>query len=353
MKKRNFKIKYMLMSVAVLTVFLAGCSNESLQEELTYRQAGIDSMEAGDYGTAVTAFEQALSSHVGRITDRELDICYYKAAAQYASGDAEGAIKTYNALLDYDSHNADAYYMRGCLYLQQGVSQQALYDYGNAVKNNTDDFELYVSIYENLTAYQLTAEGEEYLNKAFEIKGSDADSLTWRGRIYYLLGEYDNAVTELKAAIEKGSMTANLYLAQTYEAQGDVTNAEAFYQTYVKSEEADSQAMNALAEIEMGRGNYAGALDYISQGLAMENVPNRRELMQNQIIANEYTGDFATAWAVIQEYVALYPDDIAIQREYIFLKNRQDNVPAPEEVTPEAPPAEEGIQMPEDTGAAE
>ena len=310
-------------------------------------------MEAGDYETAVTAFEQALSNHVGRITERELDICYYKAAAQYASGDAEGAMETYNALLDYDSCNADVYYMRGCLYLQQGNSEQALYDYGNAIKNNPDDFELYVSIYENLTAYQLAAEGEEYLNKAFEIKGSNADSLAWRGKIYYLLGEYDNAVTELKAAIEKGNVTANLYLAQTYEAQGDVTNAESSYQTYVTSGEADSEAMNALAEIEMNRGNYAEALGYISQGLAMENVPNRRELMQNQIIANEYTGDFAAAWAVIQEYIVLYPDDAAIQREYVFLKNRQENVPTSEETAPETPPVEDDTQMPEETGATE
>lgn len=348
MKKIYCKLKCVLLA-ASMAVLLAGCTNESREEELAYRQAGIDSMEIGDYEAAVAAFEQALGSHVGRITEQELDICYYKAAAQYASGDVEGAMETYNALLDYDGSNADAYYLRGCLYLQQGVSQQALYDYANAVKNSPDDFELYISIYENLTAYQLAAEGEEYLNKAFDIKGGDADSLTWRGKIYYLLGEYDNAVTELKAAIEKGSVTANLYLAQTYEAQGDVTNAEACYQAYVTSDEADSQAMNALAEIEMSRGNYAGALDYISQGLGMEDIPNRRELMQNQIIANEYAGDFAAAWTVVQEYIALYPDDTAIQREYIFLKNRQDIAQPPQET----PPTEDADEPPQDTGAAE
>ena len=55
----------------------------------------------------------------------------------------------------------------------------------------------------------------------------------------------------------------------------------------------------------------------------MENVPNRAMLLSNQIIACEYTGDFATAWEVVQEYITLCPDDAAAQREYIFLKNRQ------------------------------
>ena len=86
---------------------------------------------------------------------------------------------------------------------------------------------------------------------------------------------------------------------------------------------ADSVAMNALAEIEMEKGNYTAALDYINQGLAMEEVTNQKDLMSNQIIACEYTGDFAKAWSVVQEYVTLYPEDEAAQREYIFLKNRQ------------------------------
>ena len=55
----------------------------------------------------------------------------------------------------------------------------------------------------------------------------------------------------------------------------------------------------------------------------MDNVTNQQELLSNQIIAYEYSGDFTSAWDVVQQYVSLYPDDEAAQREYIFLKNRQ------------------------------
>ena len=124
-------------------------------------------------------------------------------------------------------------------------------DFANAVKYNPDDYELYVGIYENLAGNNMTEEGEEYLNKAFDIKGNSAENLTWRGRIYYLLGQYDNAVKELEGAVKKDSAKANLYLAQVYEAEEDSANAEKYYQAYVDSGTADSVAMNALAEIQM------------------------------------------------------------------------------------------------------
>ena len=88
---------------------------------------------------------------------------------------------------------------------------------------------------------------------------------------------------------------------------------------------------NALAQIEMGKLNYSGALPYIEQGLSMESVPNRRALLQNQIICMEYTGDFAGAYEVMTAYTAAYPDDAEALREYTFLKSRVDT-PAGTEV---------------------
>lgn len=312
------------MTVALLSAaMLAGCSGESKKTQLSYREIGISSMQSGDYEGAIAAFDQALSHCVASVSETEIDICYYKAAAQYAAGDMEGALATYDALLDYDAKDANAYYMRGCLRLQTGEGDKAKADFSNAIKYCSDDYELYINIYENLSAYDLTAEGEEYLNKAFELKGNDADSLACRGKIYYLLGQYENALTELNAALKKGSTEANLTIAQVYETLGDTQMAESCYKAYAESDTADSESMCALAEIEMAKQNYAGALSYINQGLAAEQVTNRRELMQNQIICMEYTGDFSGAWTIIQEYVTMYPDDAKAQREFIFLKNRQ------------------------------
>ena len=301
---KKHRLPYMVAGAVLFAALFTGCTNERLEDELDFRKIGINSMQSGDYEGAVAAFNSALSQCVGKITDTELDICYYKAAAQYAGGDIEGALATYQAMIDYDEENGNAYYLHGCLSLKQQDTDTAKKDFANAVN--------------------MTEEGEEYLNKAFDIKGNSAENLTWRGRIYYLLGQYDNAVKELEGAVKKDSAKANLYLAQVYEAEEDSANAEKYYQAYVDSGTADSVAMNALAEIQMEKGNYEAALEDIRQGLAMDNVTNQQELLSNQIIAYEYSGDFSSAWDVVQQYVSLYSDDEAAQREYIFLKNRQN-----------------------------
>lgn len=333
--KNSHKFRYILAAATISAALLSGCTDERLEDELAFREIGISDMQKGDYEGAVVAFSSALALCTGEITNTEIDICYYKAAALYASGDMDGALETYQALIDYNEKDGNAYYLRGCLNLQKGEQEQALSDFSNAVKYNSDDFEIYIGIYENLADYNMVQEGEEYLNKAFDIKGSSAEKLAYRGKIYYLLGQYENAEKELAAAIEKESKEANLYLAEVYEAEGNTEQAEAFYQAYTASGIADSEAMNALAEIEIGKGNYGAALDYVSQGLGMENVTNRAELLSNQVIACEYTGDFEAAWTAVQEYINLCPEDAAAQREYIFLKNRQKKEEAAEQESTE------------------
>lgn len=345
------KLTYITALTMLSLTLITGCTNERKENQTAYRQIGINAMESGDYAGAVDAFNSALGQCIGKITENELDICYYKAAAQYASGDSEGAVATYTAIIDYDKKAADAYYLRGCVYLKQGNTESAVSDFDAAVQYNSDDYELYVNIYENLLAYDMTEKGEEYLNKAFDIKGNSAEDYAWRGRIYYYLGQYDNAMTELNSALDKESVTANLYIAQVYEAQGDSENAEVYYQNYVNSGAADSEAMNSLGEIEMAKGNYSGALTYLQQGIAMENVTNRRELMQNLIICYEYTFDFNSAWNVVQEYVQAYPDDASAQREYIFLKNRVDASTA--EISGDVSSTEEGTTEQDTTGTEE
>ena len=349
MNKKKFT--YITALTMLSLTLMTGCTNERRENQTAYRQIGINAMESGDYAGAVDAFNSALGQCIGKITENELDICYYKAAAQYASGDSEGAVATYTAIIDYDKKAADAYYLRGCVYLKQGNTESAVSDFDAAVQYNSDDYELYVNIYENLLAYDMTEKGEEYLNKAFDIKGNSAEDYAWRGRIYYYLGQYDNAMTELNSALDKESVIANLYIAQVYEAQSDSENAEVYYQNYVNSGAADSEAMNSLGEIEMAKGNYSGALTYLQQGIAMGNVTNRRELMQNLIICYEYTFDFNSAWNIVQEYVQAYPDDASAQREYIFLKNRVDASTA--EISGDVSSTEEGTTEQDTTGTEE
>ncbi len=321
MKNRFFN-SFMLSVMLGLGV-VAGCGSNKAEAKATYRQMGIEYMELGDYAGAIEAFDAALSQGIGSVGADELDITYYKAAAQYAGGDMEGAMSTYSAIIDFEKEAYQAYYLRGCLYCKQSNAEAAKADFANAVKYQPDDYALYINIYENLQFIGETEAGEAYLKQALDIKGEEAVDMEYRGQIRYLLGEYDNAITDLKAALEAGSTYANLYLAKAYEDMGDAATAEEYFKTYIAEVPADSVALNELGEIMLGKELYAEAVSYLEQGLSCEVIPNRGVLMHNLIVAYEYNGNFDKAWELVQEYVTLFPDDEEAQREYVFLKNRQ------------------------------
>ena len=143
----------LLLAVALMgSVGMTGCGNEeALENQKAYRQVGINKMNEGDYAGAVEAFQKALDQSQAMVGDMELDICYYKATAQYNSGDVEGAVTTCNALIDYDEKDAKAYFIRGCVYLKEGDSENARKDYAKALELSGGDYTLYLSVYENLS----------------------------------------------------------------------------------------------------------------------------------------------------------------------------------------------------------
>ena len=187
-----------------------------------------------------------------------------------------------------------------------------------------------MNIYDNLAAVGDIEAGEEYLRQALEKKGNEVGDAEYRGKICYLLGDYDTALTELQKALEKGSTVANLYLAKIFDAMGEETSAQEYYKAYIASVPTDSAALNELGEIMMEKGQFSEAVTYFEMASKCPTISNKRVLMHNLIVAYEYNGNFYKAWEVVQEYVKLFPNDAEAQREYIFLKNRQMKEEEPE-----------------------
>lgn len=339
-----------IILAALLSISLfAGCNSNKVDEKAVLRQQGIEYMEQGQYGSAVAAFEAALGQKIGSVGADEIDISYYKAAALCAKGDLETAKATYDAIIDYDKKAADAYYLRGCLFAKQGDLEAAKTDFTNAVKYKPNEYALYLSIYESLTNAGSEGDGILFLNQAFEIKGDGVLNCEYRGQIYYLLGEYENAIKELQIALEGGSTYANLYLAKAYDAQGESEIAESHFKSYIAAVPEDAVALNELGEIMLEKEHYADAVSYFEKGLACEQIPNQRILMHNLIVAYEFSGSFDKAWELIQEYVVLFPEDAEAQREYIFLENRQMKAESTEEVEATEESTEENTESTEET----
>lgn len=306
---------------ALCCLMLTGCGSAGKPQADTYRQYGITCMESGKYEEAVEAFQNSLNESVGRVGEREIDTCFYKARAQYLGGSAEDALDTYSAVIEYNG-DGRAYYLRGNLYFELGEQEKAYADYEKAVEQDGKNYQIYIGIYEMLSSRGMEQEGQKYLSKALEIKGDKPEDALCKGWICYLLGDYSEAVSYLEKADEAGLTLAPYYLGQTCEAQGDSANAEKYIRKYLDSGSATSYDLYELGSAELAEGDYAQALVYYNAGLDMESVPNKQNLMRSAIAAYEYSGDFKSAKKLVKEYVKQYPSDEAAARERTFLESR-------------------------------
>ena len=117
--------------LAALSIFASGCFGGG-KEKYTFRENGIDLLEAGDYEGAIQAFDQALEASDGMVGNFELDILKYRAEAECGTGDYEAAANTYAVLNQVDGERPE-YLGRSCLlYVKAGAVDKALEQYQRA-----------------------------------------------------------------------------------------------------------------------------------------------------------------------------------------------------------------------------
>ncbi len=321
------KIRQYLKNILILVLcalLLAGCTvgNPKEEEELAYRQKGIDALKTGDYAGAIEQFQLALDHSNGRISGVELDICYYKAYSQILAGQYEDAEKTYDALINYDNNNGNAYLLRGNLKLLMGKVEEACLDYDEAIKCQGEGFDRHMYAYEQLSGMGYKEQGESYLRKALEVKGNSKEFYRQRGEVYIILGEYAAAKEELSKAQNLGDEEAKLYMAQVMELEGNFDGAKAIYENYAKTHENDAFACERLAKVFLEQGHYEEALRYIAQAFKAGNVNDEAALLKYEIIIYEKKGDFEKAKELLGKYMEKYPLDALAQKELIFLNSR-------------------------------
>ena len=163
MKKRVVSIT---LSILLCMSLLTGCGNKAAQQMAEKKEAGIAAMQSADYKTAVESFDAALSLSGGKVNANVVDICFYKAAAEYAQGNLKEAIAVYDSIVDYDETDYRPCFLRGSVYLNEGEKEKALKDYQEAVSRAGKQYELYILIYENLKASDLEEDGNTFLDEA-------------------------------------------------------------------------------------------------------------------------------------------------------------------------------------------
>lgn len=288
---------------------------------MAYRGAGMAYLGLSQYDMAIASFDEALKRTNDKMPDTKKDILYYKATAQYKAGDYDSAVAVCNEILGIKGE-ADAYYLRGASYLAGQEQERAKMDFDAAASLAPKDYDLLLNIYQCYEEQKLSATGDEYLQKALAIEASQTKDYYNRGRIYYYLGNYDSARSELTKPVEEKDAQSLLLMGQVYMGLEDTAHAKSMYQQYIETHGESPEAYNGLALAEMADGNNDAALDYIAKGLALDGESGKQELYFNEIVAYENKKDFETAKVKAEIYTQTYPGDEQGKKEYGFLSTR-------------------------------
>ncbi len=315
-----------LIGCLALTPALGGCVGTVSDEMLEYKEEGIARMEEGDYDGALTSFRAALDESVGLMGAEELDICYYRALALFLSGDTEGALAAYTALVEYDEDNWELYYLRGNVYLKNDQDSEALADYAQAAELDAKDPELCVHIYENLANAGLADEAQTYADTARTMKPSSAEDYYYLGEIDYLTGDYESAKEQLTTAQEKGYEDAILLLGSIYADTGDSETAQSLFEEYMTQHPDDPASLAKLGEMALTAGEYDQAIEYLTRAKEGADDTLLVSITKNLIAAYEYAEDFESAYEVASDYLTAHTNE-EIQRECDFLATRVGALP--------------------------
>ena len=289
-------------------------------ERLIARGQGIAYLGLADYTNAIACFEKALQSSDGFVQPVDYDLNFYLAAAYAKNGQLAEAEKIYNAILDLKS-DEEAYFLRGNIRLEQSEYEGAKADFDQVIVMDSTNYDRLIQIYQALDAYGYREVGRQYLLDCLE-KNSGKMSNYDNGRMYYYLGEYEQAYMILEKAKAKGDANTYLYLGKAYEATGDYNYASSVYNSWLAKDTSNAEIYNQLGLCEIQKGNYQSALNAFKAGLQIEDNPVMQALSFNEVVAYEYLEEYSQAASLLGNYLKNYPDDEVAKREYDFLKTR-------------------------------
>jgi tetratricopeptide (TPR) repeat protein len=298
---------------------LAFLNNEDL--ELTYRGQGLAYMGLGDYTDAEEAFLNSIANADNKLTSLEYDTNYYLASAYMKQGKYAEAEQIYSAIISLKKKETNAYYLRGCAILRQGRYDEAVSDFEKAFSLDSDNLDIVTGAYVEMQAAGFAEEGKSYVEEFLQANDKKLNNGE-KGEIYYYLEDYENARICLDAYVNGNDAQRALILGQTYEKLGDMNYATVVYQTYLENNAPTAALYNSLGICYMNQEKYTEAAEAFQNGIDLGASDYLQELKFNQIVADEYLGEFDTAKALIAEYVQSYPDDSNAKKEYEFLLSR-------------------------------
>jgi len=291
------------------------------EPQLIARGRGIAQYYLMNYEASVNYFLESLSYTSGILEDINFDTNFYLAQSYEKMGQYENAIDAYSSIIDIHTKDIMAHYLRGTDYLIIGNHDAAIEDFDIALKNDENNYDLRIEIAGRLSENYYEEEGKKYLQNFLVEKEKKLNSYD-KGRIYYYMGEYEQAKGFLDDARDDDDQNTALFLGKTYQKLGDYNYASSVYLSFLKRHPDNAIIYNELGVCKIESRMYPEALEAFEAGRKIENNGIEQTLLFNEIVACEYNGNFAKAKSLMDTYISKYPDDANAIKEKIFLATR-------------------------------
>lgn len=286
-----------------------------------YRGIGIAYLYAQSYEEAIKNFDLALE--ITELKDLDSDILYYKGNALERSGNLEEASKIYSELLETQKDDAAIYNARANINRILGNYEESIKDYDKAIELSKGDFDLYFGKYAALKELSRTSEAEEVLKIAAELPvHSEKDSFEL-AKVYFYQNNYDHAKVQLEQSLKNGFVEANYFLGEISIEEGNYKQAIEYFETFEESNGMVSAMFyNQLLTCYLNEEEYDKAKDCLKKAKKYSDASIEQQLLRNEIILLEKTGDFKEAYEKMEKYHKRYPDDVEAKKDATFLKTR-------------------------------
>lgn len=259
-----------LLAAAML---ITGCQGS--KEKYTFRETGIQQLDAGSYEEAIRSFDQALENSDGLVGIFELDVLKYRAEAEYKAEDYAAAAHTYEVLIQADKPLPEYRDMQNMLYIRAGELDKALAAYQASYGSVTDR----------------------------------ADGGT----------EKENNTVRPESAVRESILMS---LGQALEEAERFDEARTLYQKAITDGTVSGELYNRMGLCELEAGSLDQAMDYFVKGAQLPDTVARPKLLYNQAAVWEQKQDFAKARELLETYVATYGSTPEADKELAFLKTR-------------------------------
>ncbi|OQX87707.1 MAG: hypothetical protein B6D55_02500 [Candidatus Omnitrophica bacterium 4484_70.2] len=168
---------------------------------------------------------------------------------------------------------SDVYFTLGDLFLNQGMPQEALFNYKKALTEKGLSFDRLLKAIEGFIICKDLKEAKDLIERAERIKKdlevgeSQRKKLRiLRAKYYYLNKEFDLSLKIYKEILEKDPTNAEVLLCigDIYKEEGDLKEALLFYER-ASNMGRKIEALMKRAQIEVELGNYSKAIDLLKE----------------------------------------------------------------------------------------